>query len=270
MPTLWIMIIYLSFIIAIIFLIPRNDHQGIRLFSLGSTLIFFAMTIDLLYWFDTLAEDYQFECFIPLIPEYDLNLTFGVDGISLCLLILTAFIMPMCIFASKNITTNYKQFIIYLLLIEWFLTLTFLTTNLFFFYVFFEGVLIPMFLIIGIWGSRERKINAAYYFFLYTLFGSFFLLFGILCLYQITETFDYSSLFYTILPQEQQIFLFLFFFIPFAIKVPMFPFHIWLPEAHVEAPTIGSVILASLLFKIRWLWFFKIYHSFISSRLYSL
>lgn len=244
------MIVYLSFCIAIVFLIPRNDHQGIRIFSLGSTLIFFAMCIDLVYGFNTLKEDYQFECYIPLIPEYDLNLTFGVDGISLCFLLLTAFIMPICIFAAKTITKNYKQFIIYLLLIELFLTLTFLTTNLFFFYVFFEAVLIPMFLIIGVWGSRERKINAAYYFFLYTLFGSFFLLFGILYLYQLTENLDYSVLFYIILPEEQQIFLFLFFFIPFAIKVPMFPFHIWLPEAHVEAPTIGSVILASLLLKL--------------------
>lgn len=250
MTALLILILYLSLCISIVFLIPRNDHQGIRLFSLGSSLIFFAMCIDLVYWFDTLKEDYQFECFIPLIPEYDLNLTFGVDGISLCFLLLTAFVMPICIFASKSITSNYKQFIIYLLLIELFLTLTFLTTNLFFFYVFFEAVLIPMFLIIGVWGSRERKINAAYYFFLYTLFGSFFLLFGILYLYQLTETLDYSCLFYIILPEEQQLFLFLFFFIPFAIKVPMFPFHIWLPEAHVEAPTIGSVILASLLLKL--------------------
>lgn len=250
MPPLLIMIWYLSFSIAIVLLIPRNDHQGIRLFSLGSTLIFFAMSIDLLYWFDTLKEGYQFECIIPLMPEYDLNLTFGVDGISLCFLLLTAFIMPICIFASKSITTNYKQFIIYLLLIELFLTLTFLTNNLFFFYVFFEAVLIPMFLMIGVWGSRERKINAAYYFFLYTLFGSFFLLFGILYLYQLTQTFEYSDLLYMILPEEQQKLLFLFFFIPFAIKVPMFPFHIWLPEAHVEAPTIGSVILASLLLKL--------------------
>ncbi len=250
MPPLLILILYLSFSIAIVLLIPRNDHQGIRLFSLGSTLIFFAMSIDLLYWFDTLKEGYLFECIIPLMPEYDLNLTFGVDGISLCFLLLTAFIMPICIFASKSITTNYKQFIIYLLLIELFLTLTFLTNNLFFFYVFFEAVLIPMFLIIGVWGSRERKINAAYYFFLYTLFGSFFLLFGILYLYQLTETFEYSDLLYMILPEEQQKLLFLFFFIPFAIKVPMFPFHIWLPEAHVEAPTIGSVILASLLLKL--------------------
>jgi len=144
------MIVYLSFCIAIVFLIPRNDHQGIRIFSLGSTLIFFAMCIDLVYGFNTLKEDYQFECYIPLIPEYDLNLTFGVDGISLCFLLLTAFIMPICIFAAKTITKNYKQFIIYLLLIELFLTLTFLTTNLFFFYVFFEAVLIPMFLIIGV------------------------------------------------------------------------------------------------------------------------
>ena len=245
-----ILIGYLILTIGIIFLIPKKDHQGIRIFSLGSTLIFFAMTIDLAYNFNTLEEDYQFLCMIPLMPENDLNLSFGVDGISLCLVLLTAFIIPLCVFASKNITKNYKEFIIYLLLIELFLTLTFLTTNLFFFYVFFEGILIPMFLIIGLWGSRERKINAAYYFFLYTLFGSFFLLYGILYLYNLTNTLDISKLMYIILPEEEQKFLFIFFFIPFAIKVPMFPFHIWLPEAHVEAPTIGSVILASLLLKL--------------------
>ena len=236
--------------IGIVCLIPRNEHQGIRIFSLVSSIFFFAMAIDLLFYFDPLKDGYQFACFIPLIPEFGLNLSFGLDGISLCLLLLTTFIMPICIFASKSITMHYKQFILYLLLIELFLNIAFLTTNLFFFYVFFEGVLIPVFLIIGIWGSRPRRIKAAYYFFLYTVFGSFFLLYGIIYLYELTGTLEYSRLLYLALPIEEQKFLFWLFFIPFAIKVPMFPFHIWLPEAHVEAPTIGSVILASLLLKL--------------------
>jgi NADH:ubiquinone oxidoreductase subunit 4 (subunit M) len=129
-----------------------------------------------------------------LIPEYNLNLSFGLDGISLCFLLLTAFIMPICIFASHTITQNYKTFIIYLLLIELFLAISFLVTNLLFFYVFFESVLIPMFILIGIWGARDRKINAAYYFFLYTLFGSFFLLFGILYIYTLVESLEYEVL----------------------------------------------------------------------------
>ena len=250
MLPLQILIGYVIFTIVGVILIPRNNHLGIRLFSLGNSITVFGMAIILWNAFNKLKEGYHFECLIPVVPEYDINLTLGLDGISLCFVLLTTYIMPLCIFASKSITKNYKQFIIYLLLIELFLILTFLTTNLFFFYVFFEGVLIPMFLIIGVWGSRERKINAAYYFFLYTLFGSFFLLFGILYLYRLTGTLDYSELTYKILTAEQQKFLFVFFFIPFAIKVPMFPFHIWLPEAHVEAPTIGSVILASLLLKL--------------------
>ena len=247
---LLILILYLWFILAITILIPRKDFQGLRIFSLGSTLAFFAMCIDLYYDFDHLVTGFQFECSIPVIPEYNLNFTLGVDGISLPLLMLTAFITPICIFAAKSTIFNYKQFIIYILLIELFLTISFLTTNLFFFYVFFEAILIPMFLIIGVWGARERKIKAAYYFFLYTLLGSFFLLFGILYIYQIAGTFDYTELLNTTFTKEDQKYLFWFFFIPFAVKIPMFPFHLWLPEAHVEAPTIGSVILASLLLKL--------------------
>jgi len=108
------------------------------------------MCIDLYYDFDHLVTGFQFECSIPVIPEYNLNFTLGVDGISLPLLMLTAFITPICIFAAKSTIFNYKQFIIYILLIELFLTISFLTTNLFFFYVFFEAILIPMFLIIGV------------------------------------------------------------------------------------------------------------------------
>ena len=247
---LMMLITYLGFVIFVITLIPRKDVQGLRIFSLGSTMAFLAMCIQLYYKFDHLKGGYQFQCFVPVIPEYHLNFSLGLDGISLAFLLLTAFVIPVCIFAAKSITWNYKQFIFYLLLIELFLTISFITTNLFFFYVFFEAILIPMFLIIGTWGSRERKIKAAYYFFIYTLVGSFFLLFGILYLYQITGTFDYTELFNTALSKEHQKYLFWFFFIPFAVKIPMFPFHLWLPEAHVEAPTIGSVILASLLLKL--------------------
>jgi len=249
-PTLLFLIEYLSFWIAIICVIPRNYEKIVREFSLIASIIVLLMSIDLWYLFDKSEMEFQFVCHLPLIPEYNLNLSLGIDGISLCFLLLTTFIMPICIFACSTIDTNYKQFIVYLLLIELFLILTFLVTNLFFFYVFFESVLIPMFIIIGVWGARNRRIHAAYYFFLYTLFGSFFLLFGILYLYTLVESFEYDVLFNVIFSPQEQITLFLFFFIPFAIKIPMFPFHIWLPEAHVEAPTIGSVILASLLLKL--------------------
>jgi NADH-quinone oxidoreductase subunit M len=174
----------------------------------------------------------------------------GLDGISLSFLILTALIMSICIFTTDAMKTKQKQFIVYLLLIELFLSLSFMVTNLFFFYVCFESLLIPVFLLIGIWGSRERRINAAYYFFLYTLVGSFFMLVGILYIYTIVDSLEYEILLKFVFTEKQQIILFLLFFIPFAVKVPMFPFHIWLPEAHVEAPTVGSIILASLLLKL--------------------
>jgi NADH-quinone oxidoreductase subunit M len=248
--TLLFLLEYLSFWIVIVSLIPKHEENTVRNISLIVTTIFLLMTIDLWYHFDKSEIGFQFYCQLPLISEYNLNLSLGLDGISLCFLLLTAFIMPICVFACGTIDLNYKQFIIYLLLIELFLTLSFLVTNLFFFYVFFESVLIPMFIIIGVWGARDRKINAAYYFFLYTLFGSFFLLFGILYLYTLTESLEYDVLLHVIFSPKEQILLWLFFFIPFAIKIPMFPFHIWLPEAHVEAPTIGSVILASLLLKL--------------------
>lgn len=245
-PLLLELIIYFSIGISVLCLLPKEEEQNIIDWALILSFVMLLLTLDLWYNFDKSEGGYQFACQVPLIKEYNLIFSLGLDGISLAFLLLTVFIMPLCIFA----TGNNKEFIIYLLLIELFLILSFITTNLFFFYVFFESVLIPMFIIIGIWGSRERKINAAYYFFLYTLFGSFFLLFGILYLYTIAESTEYTVLANLILTSEEQILLWVCFFIPFAVKVPMFPFHIWLPEAHVEAPTIGSVILASLLLKL--------------------
>lgn len=249
-PVLLSLIESLGIFIAIICIIPRDKECTIKEIALIISIVLLLITIDIWYYFDKSEPGFQFICQVPIIPDYNLNLSLGVDGISLCFLLLTTFIMPICIFAAGNVVLNYKQFVIYLLLIELFLILSFTITNLFFFYVFFESVLIPMFIMIGVWGARERKINAAYYFFLYTLFGSFFLLFGILYLYTIAETTEYDVLLNLILTSEEQIFLWVCFFIPFAVKVPMFPFHIWLPEAHVEAPTIGSVILASLLLKL--------------------
>jgi proton-translocating NADH-quinone oxidoreductase chain M len=195
-------------------------------------------------------QRFQFISKISIMPHYNLEFIVGVDGISLCFLLLTTFIMMLCWAASCNQQENYKEFVICLMLIEIFLILSFIIIDLLFFYVFFESVLIPMFIIIGYWGTRARKIRAAYYFFLYTLFGSLFMLFGILYIYLITGTTDFNVLLNTEFSYEQQIKLWICFFIPFAIKIPMFPFHIWLPEAHVEAPTIGSIILASLLLKL--------------------
>jgi NADH-quinone oxidoreductase subunit M len=249
-PILIIYLIPLIFGIFILIAKPTTDTRDVIGVGLVITITQLITTGELYYYYDKSQFGYQYVCQIPLIEEYNLIFSMGLDGCSLLFIILTVFILPLCILALSESTPKLRQFVLYLFIIELFLLLTFLTTNLFFFYIFFESLLIPMFILIGIWGARARKINAAYYFFLYTLFGSFFLLFGILYLYTITESTEYTVLSNTVLTREEQIVLWICFFLPFAIKVPMFPFHIWLPEAHVEAPTIGSVILASLLLKL--------------------
>lgn len=249
-PSLLYAIEYFGCWIILICLIPKQYVFVIRLLASLATLSFLFLSLLFWYFFDQSRFGFQFWYQLPIIPEYNLNLSLGLDGISLSFLLLTAFIMPLCVLSSTNVTLNYKQFIIYLLFTQLFLILSFVVTDLFFFYVSFESVLIPMFIIIGSWGSRSRKIKAAYYFFLYTLFGSLIMLFGILYLYTIVESTEYEILFNLVFTQKEQLMLWICFFIPFAIKIPMFPFHIWLPEAHVEAPTIGSVILASLILKL--------------------
>jgi len=231
-------------------LIPSKFKKEIIGLSFIVSITFFLIVLYYWFYFNESCIEFQFVTQLFIIPEYNLNLSFGLDGLSLIFVLLTTFIFPFCILLCETINFNVKQFLLCLFLLELFLILSFTITNLFFFYVFFESVLIPMFIMIGIWGSRERKINAAYYFFLYTLFGSFFLLFGILYLYTLISSTEYETLLTMILSAEEQVFLWFFFFIPFAIKIPMFPFHIWLPEAHVEAPTLGSIILASLLLKL--------------------
>jgi NADH-quinone oxidoreductase subunit M len=214
------------------------------------------MWIDLVRVFDfsdtvtSTISSYQFACRIPVIPEYNLYIPLGLDGISFLLILLTAFIIPFCIFSSFTVKHNCKLFIILVLLIELLLILAFAVTNLVWFFIFFEGILIPMSLIIGIWGSSDRKILATNYFVLFTLFGSFFLLMLILLLNGSVVSYDYDKLHNIHFNRNIQMVLWILFFVPFAIKIPMFPFHLWLPEAHVEAPTPGSIILASLLLKL--------------------
>ena len=249
-PSLLVVILYLTFVTLVLCCMPKDDVRSLRRVALIGSIAFFIACIILWNKFDKSRAGFQFICEIPIIPEYHVTLSFGLDGVSLCFLLLTGFIMPFCVFASNTVRKNYKKFIIQLFVVEIFITTSFLTTNILFFFVFFEGVLIPMFLMIGSWGGRDRKIFAAYYFVLYTIFGSFFLLYGIYSIYNIYETLDYQYLLNVALSHQVQLSFWIFFFLPFAIKIPMVPFHLWLPEAHVEAPTIGSVILASLLLKL--------------------
>ena len=174
----------------------------------------------------------------------------GVDGISIFLVILTTFISPICIFAAINsLKKRTKEFLIAILVMQTFMVGVFCALDLFLFFLFFEGGLIPMFLIIGIWGG-ERRVYSALKFFLYTFLGSIFLLIAIIAVYWNMNTLDIAKLLSTKIPENLQTWLWLGFFISLAIKLPMWPFHTWLPDAHVEAPTPGSVILATILLKI--------------------
>jgi proton-translocating NADH-quinone oxidoreductase chain M len=179
----------------------------------------------------------------------NLSFSFGLDGISIFFFVLTSLLIFLCILFIWN-ERLLKEYALNLLLIELLLLLVFSVLDIFLFYIFFEAILIPMFVLIGIWGSRERKIRAVYLLFFYTLFGSLLMLVGLLYIYTLTGTLNLEYLLAYKFTMEEQCWLWLAFFLSFASKIPMFPFHVWLPEAHVEAPTVGSVLLAGILLKL--------------------
>ena len=179
------------------------------------------------------------------------NILVTVDGISLFFITLSILLIPICILMSWNAIDNLKkEFLISLFVILLLLIGVFSIMDILGFYILFEGILIPMFLIIGIWGSREEKVKAAFYFFFYTLIGSLLMLLSIFKIYSLTGTTNYLSLLNIEIPSSLQFWLFLGFFASLSVKIPMIPFHIWLPQAHVEAPVAGSVLLAGILLKL--------------------
>lgn len=221
----------------------------VRSLALCSTFLVFFLSTNLLIFFDESFSGFQFKEYFTWIPSFEFAL--GIDGLSLYLIILTTFLFPVCVLIAWSAVKIYtKEYFIALLLLESFLIAVFTLLDLFLFYIAFEATLLPMFFIVGVWGSRSRRINAAYQLFLYTLFGSVFMLIGILYIWYSTGTTNYEILTRTSFGSTDQIFLWLAFFLSFAVKIPMVPFHIWLPEAHVEAPTAGSVILAGILLKL--------------------
>ena len=234
-----------------LWMLPQTYNPAIPAAAQIFAWAYFVTIVDMASMYDYTRGDFQFRSKWPIFPEWGINLSLGVDTLSVVLLVLTALIIPFCLMACSSLPNN-KEIILYVFLIEIFLVCTFIATNLFIFYVFFESVLIPMFLIIGVWGSGERKMKAAFYFFIYTLLGSFFLLYGMYLVFnwEYVESLDYIDLWGLPLSREEQKQIFLFFFLPFAFKIPMVPFHLWLPQAHVEAPTAGSMILAALLLKL--------------------
>lgn len=237
--------------IFILFVLNFREHRMLKIFALNNSCICFIGFLIIWSYFDKSESNFQFYNKLILVPFLNLNLSLGVDGISLFFVILNCLLIPICLLTSWNaINFNVKQFSIIFLFLNFLLINVFCCLDLLFFYIFFESILIPMFLMIGIWGSRQRKILASYYFFLYTLVGSIVMLFGIIYVIVQIGTTDYEVLLISNFNEFEQKLLWFSFFLSFASKIPMMPFHLWLPEAHVEAPTPGSVLLAGILLKL--------------------
>ena len=227
----------------------KNVEKNSKYVAIFSSLTNFLLSLFLWYSFETSTSDFQF------VEEKNwmegtINFQLGIDGISILFILLTTFITPICIFSCINsIKFKIKEFLIAILVMETLMLGVFCSLDLVIFYLFFEGGLIPMFLIIGIWGGPKR-VYSAFKFFLFTLLGSVLMLIAIISIYWITGTTDVIKLLDTRIAQEYQYLLWLAFFSSFAVKLPMWPVHTWLPDAHVEAPTAGSVILAAILLKM--------------------
>jgi len=235
-----------------ILVIPGDDEIAVRnarrtaLFASSFT---FLMSLFLWFGFDGSTADFQFVEKTDWIPTYNISYHLGVDGISMLFVMLTTLLTPICILASwDSIKTRVKEYMIAFLILETMMVGMFSALDIVIFYIFFEAVLIPMFLIIGVWGG-QRRVYASYKLFLYTLTGSVLMLLAILVMYLQAGTTDIPTLMATRFDPSLQIWLWLAFFASFAVKVPMWPVHTWLPDAHVEAPTAGSVILAGVLLK---------------------
>ena len=233
-------------------LIRNNNDQSsnnLKHTALWISFLNFLISLYLLFAFNQQDADFQFEERYFWI-EYGISYHLGVDGISILFIVLTTMLVPICILASyDSIKFSVKEYLIAFLALETFMIGVFCSLDLVLFYLFFEGGLIPMFLIIGIWGG-ERRVYSTFKFFLYTLAGSVFMLLAIIYIFITAGTTDVSYLLDYNFTRNEQIVLWLAFFASFMVKIPMWPFHTWLPDAHVEAPTAGSVILAGVLLKM--------------------
>jgi len=245
-----------------IFLVPGNDEgskKNIRMVALVTTSVTFLLSLFIWDNFDYTNPGFQFieeKDWLPggiaaQVGAEDIKYRMGVDGISVLFVILTTFLMPFCILASwESIQKRVKEYMIAFLVLETLMIGVFCALDLVVFYVFFEAGLIPMFLIIGVWGGA-RRVYASYKFFLYTLLGSVLMLIAIMAMYWTAKTSNIAELVTSnAFPPEMQTWLWIAFFASFAVKMPMWPVHTWLPDAHVEAPTAGSVILAGILLKL--------------------
>src|SRR3972149_222186 len=248
------LITFLPLLGALLILTVRGDEKAVaanaRSIALVTSLVTFALSVYMYMGFDQAAADFQMIEKFDWMPGFDIAYKMGVDGISVFFILLSALLTPICILASwESVKKRVREYMMAFLLLETAMLGTFAALDLVLFYVFFEGVLLPMFLIIGVWGGQYR-VYAAFKFFLYTLLGSVLMLIAILALYHQFGTTDIPALMHAAVPLAMQKWLFLAFLASFAVKVPMWPVHTWLPDAHVEAPTAGSVILAGGLLKM--------------------
>ncbi len=242
-------VIFLPLAGAILLLFMRGE-RSVKMTALITSIINFPLSLIIYSGFDIGADKFQFGEFIPWIPAYNINYVLGIDGITIFLILLTTLLAPLCILCSWTaIERRVKEFMFCLLIMETAMIGVFCALDFILFYVFWEAMLIPMYLLIAIWGG-PNKDYASIKFFIYTLFGSVFLLVAIIAVYLTTGTFSIPDAMFRDYGFNFQFWVFLAFAIAFAIKVPMFPFHTWLPAAHTEAPTAGSVFLASVLLKM--------------------
>ena len=240
----------------LLLLLPQRRADSIRIAALLVSLATFALSLALPLRFEPGVAAMQFVSDAGWIESPAIRYHVGVDGISLFLVLLITFLSVLCVLISwRSVEKHVKEFFFFLLLLETGTIGVFVSLDLFLFYVFWEVTLVPMYFLIGVWG-HERRIYAALKFFLFTMIGSLLMLVGIIWLYNLFGTFDYERILREIaagtreISLAQQIALFLAFFAAFAVKVPLFPLHTWLPDAHVEAPTAGSVMLAGVLLKM--------------------
>ena len=234
-------------------------------------IILLNIYLSLIVWneFDSTTSEYQFtqEFSFDEITFFHFNI--GIDGISLYFVILTTFIIPICILSNwTNISNNINDFLISFLILESILIAVFIVLDIILFYIFFESVLIPLFLIVGIWGGSSTKVRAAFLLFLYTLFGSLFMLLSFLIIYYNVGSTDFQVVSLYDINLESQKILWLGIFISIAIKTPLVPFHMWLPRAHAEAPVGGSIILAAVVLKIATYGYLRILLQFLPDASY--
>ena len=251
-----ILILFLIIFLVIFYFFFSLDNQSIykyrdKFFILSMILFLLSLMMLFIYNLNNINSNILVKLEWDFVFTYLFYYELYIDNLSISFIVLTTFLIPITLgIGLINIKYRLKEYLLYFFLIEVLLINFFLVTNLLLFYIYFEAILIPMFLVILIWGSRKRKIHASFLFFFFTLVGSLFMILGILWLYLYVGELNIQILQYIILSKEHQLVLWFLFFVAFAVKVPIYPVHSWLPEAHVEAPTGGSIILAGVLLKL--------------------